>query len=144
MNGDIISHWPFLPFVHTSHHYHRSDDFDGILGSAPARTVLGSWQCTEKMSKLDCLEEVVVITRFPLVNLRKDRYPDMHVDMYMRMNWWAPWSGVSLSQSWMSLRLDDSKIRVERDNIRKGILWKCLSWIVKCCRTLLKNFGDCK
>ena len=53
-----------LPFVHTARRYYRlnglvrSSDWTRLAGNRRAR-------CSEKMLKLDHLEEVKVVTRFP-------------------------------------------------------------------------------
>lgn len=54
-----------LPFVHTARRYYRSD---GLVRSSdrPRRgTFVGPWRSAEKSIKLDYLEEVKVVTRFP-------------------------------------------------------------------------------
>ena len=61
-----------LPLVHTARRYYRLSDLVRtrdwrILWPSVAR-------CVENMSKLDHLEEIKVVTRFPSVNQRKDHY----------------------------------------------------------------------
>ncbi|KAM7364782.1 hypothetical protein PAMP_025112 [Pampus punctatissimus] len=53
-----------LPFVHTARRYYR---LDGLVRSSdrPRRGRSRSWRSAEKTIKLDYLEEVKVVTRFP-------------------------------------------------------------------------------
>ena len=53
-----------LPFVHTARRYYR---LDGLVRSSdrPRRSLHGSGARAEKTIKLDYLEEVKVVTRFP-------------------------------------------------------------------------------
>uniref|UniRef100_A0AAX7VJU5 Uncharacterized protein n=1 Tax=Astatotilapia calliptera TaxID=8154 RepID=A0AAX7VJU5_ASTCA len=53
-----------LPFVHTTRHYYR---LDGLVRSSdrPRRGRSRPWRSAEKTIKLDYLEEVKVVTRFP-------------------------------------------------------------------------------
>lgn len=53
-----------LPFVHTARRYYR---LDGLVRSSdrPRRSLRGSGARAEKTIKLDYLEEVKVVTRFP-------------------------------------------------------------------------------
>ena len=80
-----------LPFVHTARRYYRlndlvrSSDLIVRLASLLVSMLLG------KTTKLDRLEEVKVVTRFSLVNQRKDHYKLYYIYYYIHnknMNWW--------------------------------------------------------
>ena len=53
-----------LPFVHTARRYYR---LDVLVRTSDRPAQLPSWlqRCARKMSKLEHLEEVKVVTRFP-------------------------------------------------------------------------------
>ena len=55
-----------LPFVHTARRYYRLNDLVRPLDWRPRMEILESLSWVDgKMSKLDHLEEVKVVTRFP-------------------------------------------------------------------------------
>jgi hypothetical protein len=54
-----------LPFVHTARRYYRLNDLVRSSDWYPIALLTNAADATEKMTKLDHLEEVKVVTRFP-------------------------------------------------------------------------------
>ena len=61
-----------LPFVHLAHRYYR---LNGLVGSLDLRYHgFIDTMDAEKLTKLDHLGEINVVTKFSYVNLQKDHY----------------------------------------------------------------------